>query len=400
MLGLTHGATSPARAADPLVLTLTDIGPGPDVAVTARLTRTGNPVADVKVRLLVRRDPGTFAQVGPGVATAADGFVSFTYPAPQDGTYVFRVVLTSDDGVRDEETRFVETNPVVALEVDGPLKALRDTPVEWELGARRFAGNRLFSGTLDVIVRPVGGTRIDAETVTIVEGIARYTSPALPPGDYQLRLRRSADDPDLQVLHTFSTVNTVLKSATADAVNQVRWPARPLIRGQLTGPGIAPASVGAFLWRGADATVSDQFQGAFTPTSAFALAERALRPQRRTFYRWRVPEYGVRSNVVVVEVLPLLSIDVTRRKGIDRIEGRTTPARVGTPLRLERRTVTGAWKTVARTRTTAASTALKVGRGAAYSFRLEAPRQRVFYRVILPADDGRLRLKSPKQRVG
>ena len=152
------------------------------------------------------------------------------------------------------------------------------------------------------------------------------------------------------------------------------------------------------LWSAAG-TGDGQFLAA-AQTDANGVATWWHRPQRRTRYWVQPGGSGARSEEeATVGVRPLVSLAAAERKGSHRLRGRVTPARVGTPVRLERRLPGGSWRTIARTATTKASTALRVERGAPYSFSVRAPRGRVSYRVRLPADDGRLATYSAVRKL-
>jgi hypothetical protein len=180
--------------------------------------------------------------------------------------------------------------------------------------------------------------------------------------------------------------------------NLVKWPQGVRVVGRVTqnGSSLSGASVG--LWA-ARAGSPPQLIATFT-SSANGTVAFTHRPTARTSYQWRLSG-NVQSTPEVVRVQPSLTATVSQHRlaagAKASISGVTTPSRVGTPVKLQKWTGQR-WAVVQTTIARHTATATKASR--AYAFVVSPRTSGVLrYRVVVPADDGRVKAVSPERRI-
>lgn len=365
---------------------------------------SGRPAVGEQVELLVSKDGGEL--VSTAFANADDqGNVEFTYNPAEAGSYLLYLRVVSNPDLHVDQGFGYDPDPLV-LTVEGPTQVLCDgsapSQATYTLHVARQSGAPVASQSYTV----QGGWPQDPGLYffdgsgTITDGVGTFTMsfPAeLCQQEYAVRFTAGSDHSDFLVQLGDAGVSGVSASAVPTTVT---WPAVPTIKGLVGSQGIVAAQIHAYLWSGTTSPPTHPSAQPVSPTATHILTLAPARPSRRTFYQWRIPGFGVVSGIVAVNVKPLVSLAAVRKLGKDRITGRTTPARIGTVVRLQRKIGTGAWRTIATTRTKAASTALGVSGGAPYSFAVTAAKGKASYRVLVPADSGRLAIYSVTRRLG
>jgi hypothetical protein len=369
---------------------------------------SGDPAAGEQVQLLVGTDPGTLSVVDTKT-TGTDGQVTLGFTPPAAGTYYGTLRSVSNPSVSyDLPPVALDPNPPASVTVSGPTYVSCTGPSTFQVRAVRQSGAAVTSGSAEVTTGNQIDPQFDAVPV-VAEFVGNTATVTFTPHPdacsfgivYEATFRVGP----ASVTRTVRPTSALVTGVSVGPGRTLVWPAVPTITGTVTGPGVDLGTAPASLLTGTTSTPGTVLTGTTVPADSGALSRVVPRPSTRTFYRWSVPAYARVSAVVAFDVRPLVSISARKTKATRVrarrvvVTGRTTPARTGTVVRLQRRIGSGAWVTVASTRTTGASLALAVSGGAPYRFRVVPTRKAAMYRVVIPADAGRVQAVSAVRRV-
>jgi hypothetical protein len=388
-------------AIEPTTLSLSSL-----TAVVHRAS--GDPASGEQVQLLVGTDPNAQSVVDTKTS-GADGKVTLVFTPPAAGTYYGTLRSVSNPSVSyDLPPVALDPNPPTSVTVSGPTYVSCTDPSAFQVRAVRQSGAPVTSGGAEVTTENQIGTQFDGAPVMAEFSGSTATVTFTPHPDacafgvvYEATFRVGP----ASVTRTVRPTSALVTGVSVGAGRTLVWPAVPTITGTVTGPGVDMGTAPASLLTGTTSLPGTVLTGTTVPADSGALSRVVPRPSARTFYRWSVPAYARFSAVVAFDVRPLVSISARKTKATRVrarrvvVTGRTTPARKGTVVRLQRRIGSGAWVTVASTRTTGASLALGVSGGAPYRFRVVPTRRAALYRVVLPADAGRVQAVSAVRRV-
>lgn len=180
----------------------------------------------------------------------------------------------------------------------------------------------------------------------------------------------------------------------------VTWPGKVTVNGTAsTSTGDPVEGVELELWAN---TADTTTKVATVTTGADGLVHQMLRPQARTTYVWKSVDPELSSPEQIVKVRPALTMAVSKTALAVRapllVQGKSSPSRVGTPVRLQMAKPGKGWKTVKSTTIKqATSTTFPSGR---YKFRVTSTASAAMrFRVVIPADAGREAATSAVKKV-
>ncbi|RNL61902.1 tandem-95 repeat protein [Nocardioides marmoriginsengisoli] len=382
---------NPVAGIDPTGMTSTSVS-----AVVTRLS--GDLAVGEQIQLLVGPTEATQVVVDTDTSDAA-GLVQLSHTPTQAGTFLVSLRSVSNpDVLVPLGSVSYDPDPVASVTVEGPQFVRCDGSASYQVRAKRQSGAPVTTGQVALeaswLPDPTTNTVFSTGEFSAA-GVATVVFTPGTCGPFEVTFSRGS----ASLVRTVVATPSVVTAVGITAPRTVVWPAVPTVKGTLTGTDVDLTTALTELRRGPTNPPVPVLAGGLVPTTAGAVSRVLPRPSARAFYRWWVPAYARGSATVAIDVRPLVSMAARKSARKVVVTGRTTPARAGTPVLLQRRIGTGAWRTVARTRTRTATLALTVAAGASYRFVVKATRKGASYRVLIPADAGRVPATSAVRKV-
>jgi hypothetical protein len=369
---------------------------------------SGDPAVGEQVRLLVGTDPNQQSVVDTET-TGAHGRATLSFTPPAAGTYYATLRSVSNPSVSyDLPPVALDPNPPANVTVSGPTYVPCTGASTFRVRATRQSGAQVSSGSVEVTTSNGTDPQFDITPTTGSFSSSGATVTVTPHPDacaFGIAYEATFQVGPASATRDIQPTAALVTGISVGAGRVLVWPAVPTITGKLVGSGIDFTTAPALLLTGPTRTPSTVLSGSTTASASGALSRIASRPAARTYYQWSVTPYARTSAVAAFDVRPLVSISATRTKAKKPkarrivVTGRTTPARAGTPVRLQRRIGSGAWVTIAATRTARATLALGISAGTPYRFAVVPTKKAARYRVVVPADAGRVQAISATRAV-